>query len=81
MRFFLTRLIDVLRRLHEGQLTGDVVYAGIVSRGASVTVKGGQLWIRFGAVGNLDLVLNGKPVRPTHTGTVDAVVTPNGLGA
>ena len=69
--------VEVRRR----DRTGDVVYAGIVSRGASVTVKGTQLWIRFGAVGNLDLVLNGKPVRPTHTGTVDAVVTPNGFGA
>ena len=69
--------VEVRRR----DRTGDVVYAGIVTRGASVTVKGTQLWIRFGAVGNLDLVLNGKPVRPTHTGTVDAVFTPNGLGA
>ena len=69
--------VEVRRR----DRTGDVVYAGIVSRGASITVKGTQLWIRFGAVGNLDLVLNGKPVRPTHTGTVDAVVTPSGFGA
>ena len=69
--------VEVRRR----DRTGDVVYAGIVTRGASVTVKGTQLWIRFGAVGNLDLVLNGKPAHPTHTGTVDAVVTPQGLGA
>ena len=69
--------VEVRRR----DRTGDMVYAGIVTKGASVTVKGKQLWVRFGAVGNLDLVLNGKPVHPTHTGTVDAVVTPNGLGA
>ena len=59
--------------------TGDVVYRGIVSRGASVTVKGTRLWARFGAVGNVDLVLNGKPARTAHTGTVNAVVTSQGL--
>ena len=69
--------VEVRRR----DRTGDVVYRGIVTQGASVTVKGTQLWIRFGAIGNVDLVLNGKRVRPTHTGTIDAVVTPHGLGA
>jgi RodZ C-terminal domain len=61
--------------------TGAIVYSGILSQGRSVTVKGTRFWVRFGAVGNLDLVLNGKAVRPAHTGTIDAVVTPSGLSS
>jgi len=58
---------------------GRVLYTGIIRRGSTVNVSGTRLWVRFGSVGNLDLALNGKPVRPAHSGTVDAVVTPSGL--
>ena len=58
---------------------GRVLYTGIIRRGSTVNVSGTRLWVRFGSVGNLDLTLNGKPVRPAHSGTVDAVVTPSGL--
>jgi hypothetical protein len=42
-------------------------------------VQGSRLWIRFGDVGKLDLVLNGKPVRPSRLGTITAIATPSGL--
>ncbi len=57
-----------------GDRTGPVVYSGIVRKGTSATVAArGKLWARFGAVANLDLVLNGKAVRPSHTGTINTL--------
>jgi hypothetical protein len=67
----------VLVRAHDS--AGRVLYTGIIRRGSTVNVSGTRLWVRFGSVGNLDLTLNGKPARPAHSGTVDAVVTPSGF--
>jgi hypothetical protein len=33
------------------------------------------VWVRFGAASYLDLALDGKPVRLSHFGTVDALFT------
>ena len=62
-----------------GSRTGDILYSGVVRQGASVKVRGHRLWARFGALGNLDLLINGKPVRGTHAGTVDAYITAKGV--
>jgi RodZ C-terminal domain len=65
-----------------GDSTGPVVYSGIVRKGTSATVDArGKLWARFGAVANLDLVLNGKAVRPSHTGTINTFITAAGLSS
>jgi hypothetical protein len=62
-----------------GSRSGRVLYAAIVRRGTTIALHGSRLWVRFGAVGNLDLVLNGQQVRLRHTGTVDALLTPAGV--
>jgi hypothetical protein len=59
--------------------SGTVVYSGVVDANASVTVTAKRVWARFGALGNLELFLNGRVVQTTHSGTVDAVVTAKGL--
>lgn len=63
----------------ENTARGEVLYSGIVKQGTSLTLAADRMWIRFGSVGNLDLRLNGKPVRAAHSGTIDAVVTRTGL--
>jgi hypothetical protein len=60
--------------------TGPVLYEGVLRQGETARVRGTRLWARFGAIGNLDLYVNGKPVREAHSGTLDAVVTAAGLG-
>ncbi len=65
--------------LRVGSSSGRILYSGILARGESMSGKGSRLWARFGSVGNLDLRLNGKPVRTAHSGTVNALVTPSGL--
>jgi Domain of unknown function (DUF4115) len=65
--------------VHTGDAAGRILYSGILRQGGTVRGSGKTLWVRFGSVGNLDLELNGKPVRTAHSGTVDATVTPSGL--
>jgi cytoskeletal protein RodZ len=67
--------------VRENDAAGRELYSGIIRQGTAVTVRGRRLWVRFGSVGNLDLYLNGKAVRPAHSGTVDAVVTQAGIGS
>ncbi|HEX7083272.1 MAG TPA: DUF4115 domain-containing protein [Gaiellaceae bacterium] len=59
---------------------GPVLYEGVLRQGQTARVRGTRLWARFGAIGNLDLFVNGKAVRAAHSGTLDAVVTAAGLG-
>lgn len=54
--------------------TGRVLYDGVVSQGDSVHVRGRRFWARFGAIGNFDLTIDGRPVHPTLSGTVDAII-------
>jgi hypothetical protein len=70
---------DSWMEVRVGTGTGRVLYSGILRQGLSDRETGRVLWVRFGSVGNLDLTLNGKPVHTTSSGTVDAVVTHDGL--
>lgn len=72
---------DSWMEVRTGSSTGRVLYSGILRQGASDRETGRALWVRFGSVGNLDLTLNGRPVHTTSSGTVDAVVTPDGMHA
>ncbi len=49
---------------------GRILYAGVVSSGNSVDLKGRRLWVRFGDAGNLAIKVNG--VREALNGTVTA---------
>jgi hypothetical protein len=61
--------------------TGRLLYQGVLSTGHSVTLRARRVWVRFGASSYLDLRLNGKPIRLTHSGTVDAVFTRSGAAS
>ena len=62
-----------------GSATGRVLQAGTMNKGSSSTVEGSRLWVQFGNVGNLDLLVNGKLVHPSHLGTITVIATPSGL--
>ncbi len=62
-----------------GSATGRVLQAGTMNKGSSSSVEGSRLWVQFGNVGNLDLLVNGKPVHPSHLGTITVIATPSGL--
>lgn len=53
---------------------GRILFAGVVQKGKSVVIQGARLWTRFGALGNLDVRLDGRPVHPKWTGTVETVI-------
>jgi Domain of unknown function (DUF4115) len=62
-------------QIRKGSFAGPVLFDGIVSEGQSIHVVGGRFWARFGALGNFDLTINGRPVHPAFSGTVDTVIT------
>ena len=72
---------DCWTTIRAGSASGRVLYQGLLRQGQSASVRGHRLWARFGAIGNLDMFLNGRPVAASHTGTVDAIVTTSGLSA
>jgi hypothetical protein len=67
-------------QVRKGSSTGPVLFDGIVLTGQSIRVLGRpRLWARFGSLGNFDLTINGRPVRPTFNGTVDTVITASAI--
>jgi len=70
---------DSWMEIRVGTSTGRVLYSGILRSGTSDRETGKTLWVRFGSVGNVDLTLNGKPVHTDSSGTVETLVTPDGL--
>jgi Domain of unknown function (DUF4115) len=65
---------DCWVQIRKGGPTGSVVFAGVVVEGKSIQVVGRHFWARFGSLGNLDLTIDGRPVHPAFSGTVDAVI-------
>ena len=56
-----------------GSSTGKVLYAGTLAAGASKQFESSaRIWVRFGGAGNVDAVLDGKPL-PIPAGTYDGV--------
>jgi Domain of unknown function (DUF4115) len=62
-------------QIRRNNSTGRVLYDGVVSEGRSIRFVGPRLWARFGALGNFDLTVDGRPVHPSFSGTVDTVIT------
>jgi cytoskeletal protein RodZ len=62
-------------QIRRNDSTGRVLYDGVVSEGRSIRFVGPRFWARFGALGNFDLTVDGRPVHPSFSGTVDAVIT------
>jgi hypothetical protein len=69
---------DAWLEVRAGTATSHVLFSGILPARAKRTFAGRKLWLRFGAAGNLDARLNGKPLS-LPTGTYDASVSPSGL--
>ena len=61
--------------IRAGSSTGRVLFDGVVTEGQAIRVVGRRLWARFGSLGNFDLTINGRAVRPAFDGTVDTVIT------
>jgi hypothetical protein len=64
---------------HAGSPTGPLLHQGTLSSGEAIRLSGRQLWLRLGAASHLAFSLNGKPTDPGLHGTVDVVVTPQGI--
>ena len=62
-------------QIRRNNSTGRVLYDGVVSEGRSIRFVGPRFWARFGALGNFDLTVDGRPVHPSFSGTVDTVIT------
>lgn len=50
----------------------------MLEQGASHTVRGTRLWVRFGSAGNLTVILDGRWLR-VPTGTYDAIFDARGF--
>jgi hypothetical protein len=65
--------------LHAGTATGRTLYRGTLHQGDTARARAATVWARFGSLGNLDLVVNGKPLHTGLNGTVDITIGPGGL--
>ena len=65
--------------IRQGSAAGRVLFDGVVSEGKSIRVVGRRFWARFGALGNFDVTINGRPVQPAFDGTVDALITASAI--
>jgi hypothetical protein len=64
---------------HSDSETGPVLFAGTVDTGRQVRLSARKIWLRLGAANNLSLTLNGRPAPTELFGTVDVVVTSQGI--
>jgi transcriptional regulator with XRE-family HTH domain len=70
---------DCWLSVHVGDRTGVVLWEGMLHQGTSLHVSRRSVWIRIGAPWNLDVRLNGEPVRTLPANTGNVLVT--GAGA
>jgi hypothetical protein len=62
-----------------GSATGSLLFQGTLADGRRIRLDGQRVWVRFGAASNVALTLNGKPAGGDLQGTVEALVTPQGI--
>jgi hypothetical protein len=62
-----------------GSPTGPLLYNGTLAGGQTVRLSSRRLWVRLGAASNLAFTLNGKPADADLHGTVDVLITPQGI--
>jgi hypothetical protein len=58
-----------------------VLYEGELPQGETVRLRSRRLWIRFGGASDIDLRIDGRPVRLPAFGTYDAFAGPRGIVA
>lgn len=64
---------------HSDSAVGPVLFEGTLEPGRELRLAGRRIWLRLGAASNLSLVVNGRPAPTELFGTVDVLVTPQGI--
>lgn len=62
--------------LRAGSATGRSLYQGTLADGQTLGFKAKRIWLRAGAASHLDITVNGKPLEPSLSGTVETVLPP-----
>jgi hypothetical protein len=65
-----------------GDADGEQLFYGVLGEGEERTFEGLPVWVRIGALGNLELRLDGAPVQslpPSQGGVAEFVVSSDGL--
>jgi Helix-turn-helix domain len=64
---------------HSGSASGPLLYQGTLENGRELRLAAQRIWLRLGAASNVSLVLNGRSTPRELFGTVDVVVTSQGI--
>jgi hypothetical protein len=64
-----------------GSANGSLLFQGTLADGRRIRLDGQRVWVLFGAASNVALTLNGKPAGGDLQGTVEVLVTPQGIRA
>jgi hypothetical protein len=62
-----------------GSPTGPLLYSGTLAHGRELRLATQRIWLRLGAASNLSLAVNGRPAARELQGTVDVLVTAEGI--
>ena len=62
--------------IRDGTATGAVRYEGLLEQGQTVRLRSRSIWLSAGAAGNLDVLVDGKPV--PLSGTIETILPANG---
>lgn len=65
---------DSWLELRAGSATGRSLYEGTLAEGQRVTFRAKKIWLRAGAASYLDITVNGKPLKPSLSGTAEVVL-------
>jgi transcriptional regulator with XRE-family HTH domain len=66
---------------HSDSADGPLLFQGTLEEGRELHFAARRIWLRLGAASNVSLVLNGRSTPRELFGTVDVLVTPQGIRA
>jgi cytoskeleton protein RodZ len=64
---------------HSDSAAGPVLFQGTLQPGRELRLAARRIWLRLGAASNLSFALNGRSTPAELFGTVDVLVTPQGI--
>jgi hypothetical protein len=64
---------------HSDSATGPLLFQGTLEPGRELRLVARRIWLRLGAATNVSLALNGRSTPNEFFGTVDVLVTPQGI--
>jgi hypothetical protein len=82
-----TRLLVTAKRgaswvvVRAASATGKVLYAATLHQGETTQAAAPRLFLRLGDAGQVDVSINGHPLRQALSGTVNVILTPTGLAS